>query len=139
MRLSDEQILAGLTHTVQSWFPEEYARKFSTAERMKLAKEGKAMADGSFPVVTTEDLKNAIGLARTPAQRTHIKKQAARLSASKSIPETWAHLGGATVSIEAAAAAGAGVCPTCKGTGKIEGGTMVGMMKCPTCKGTGKA
>lgn len=70
--------------------PEEYARRFSTAERRKLADKGHAMSDLSFPVETTDDLDNAIGLARTPAQRAHVKKQAKRLGASGKIPDTWA-------------------------------------------------
>lgn len=94
MRPSDDAITARLSRTIEGWFPEEYARDFSTEERRTLAKSGAAMPDGSFPIVTTEDLKNAIQLARTPAQRAHIKKRAAALGASKAIPETWAFLGG---------------------------------------------
>lgn len=72
---------------VQRWFPEEYAKDYSTDQRRKLAKEGKAMPDLSFPIVDTQDLKNAIRLARTPAQRAHIKRRAKALGGS--FPEDW--------------------------------------------------
>lgn len=98
MRPSDADIQARLSRTIRAWFPEEYARDFSAEERRTLAKSGAAMPDGSFPIVTTEDLKNAIHLARSPAQRAHVKKRAASLGASKAIPETWAHLSGQTFS-----------------------------------------
>lgn len=70
--------------------PEEYARRFSMDERRKLAGEGKAMSDLSFPIETTDDLENAIGLARTDGQRSFIKRRAKALGASSKIPGTWA-------------------------------------------------
>lgn len=80
----------GITRTLKGVVERaEHARSFSAEERRKLAKEGKALPDGSFPIATTGDLSNAIKLARTPAQRAHIKKQAARLGASKAIPDEW--------------------------------------------------
>lgn len=83
-----EQALADM---VGRWRPDEdYARNFSTAERRKLASEGKAMSDLSFPIVTTDDLGNAIKLARTDAQRAFVKKRASALNASDRIPDTWA-------------------------------------------------
>ncbi len=42
-----------------------YKRDVSTAERKKLAEQGHALADGSYPIATTEDLKNAATLARS--------------------------------------------------------------------------
>lgn len=67
----------------------EQARSFTKAEREKLAKEGKAMSDLSFPIETRGDLSNAIKLARTGAQRAFIKKRAAALGASNAIPDEW--------------------------------------------------
>lgn len=40
-------------------------RKVSTSERKRLAGEGKALSDGSYPIENTEDLKNAAILARS--------------------------------------------------------------------------
>ena len=69
------------------------AREFSQEEREKLAEEGKAMPDGSFPIVTREDLENAIqaiGRAKDPdAARRHIKKRARELGLEELIPESW--------------------------------------------------
>lgn len=94
MRRSEQEVRTRLTNLNEDWAgqraAEEYARKFSTDERQKLAKQGKAKPDGSFPVESEEDLKNAIGLARSPADRAHVKKQAARLGKSGLIPDTWA-------------------------------------------------
>ena|ERR1051326_5668869 len=54
-------------------------RDFSTDQRKKLAKSGKAMPDGSFPIENCEDAKNAIfsqGRARQQAAVVaHIKKR----------------------------------------------------------------
>lgn len=70
-----------------------YERKFNTAERQKLAKEGKALPDGSFPIVTIKDLKNAIRTIgrssdRVKAQK-HIIKRAKELNALDLIPDDW--------------------------------------------------
>lgn len=69
------------------------AREFSQEERERLASQGKAMPDGSYPIVTREDLENAIqaiGRAKNPdAARRHIKKRAAALGLSELIPEEW--------------------------------------------------
>lgn len=62
-------------------------------KRKQLADEGKALPDGSFPIETVEDLKNAIqsiGRAKDPAAaKRHIRKRAAALGASDLIPDTW--------------------------------------------------
>lgn len=139
MRPSDADIQARLSRTIQNWFPEEYAKDYNTEQRRQLAKEGKCKPDLSFPIVDTEDVKNAVKLARSPSDRAWVKKRAAALGASKMIPETWAALSGQTLTTEQAELAAGGMvpCPTCQGRGEIEGGTMVGPMKCPTCKGAG--
>lgn len=72
---------------------ELYERRFSEPEREKLAKEGKALSDGSFPIVTARDLKNAIkahGRADDPDKaKAHIKKRAKELGRQDLIPEEW--------------------------------------------------
>lgn len=56
---------------------------FNTAERAKLAKEGAAMPDGSFPIRNEADLMNAIhaiGRANNPdAVKAHIRARAKAL------------------------------------------------------------
>ena len=63
------------------------------AQRTKLAKSHYAMPDGSFPIVTTEDLRNAIkayGRAKNKsAVKAHIKKRARALGKSGMVPEHW--------------------------------------------------
>mgnify|MGYP000947796011 CR=1 FL=1 len=69
------------------------AAEFSTSQREKLADEGEAMPDGSFPIRNTADLHNAvrgIGRAKDPAAaRAHIKRRARELHAANVIPDTW--------------------------------------------------
>lgn len=70
------------------------ARSFSDKERQDLAKEGHAMPDGSFPIVTPADLKNAIqayGRAGDKAAaKRHIIKRARQLGKTDMLPEGWA-------------------------------------------------
>lgn len=70
-------------------------RDFSAEERQRLAKSGEAMPDGSFPIVTRDDLENAIraiGRASDPAAaKAHIKKRAKALGASDLIPDEWSN------------------------------------------------
>lgn len=72
---------------------EQKRRQFSDADRTELAKQGKALPDGSFPIVNAEDLRNAIaaiGRAKDPAAaKRHIRKRAAALGLSKLIPASW--------------------------------------------------
>lgn len=69
-------------------------RNISSEERDKMAKDGRAMKDGSYPIANVEDLKNAIqaiGRAKDPAAaKAHIKKRAADLGQSDLIPDGWA-------------------------------------------------
>lgn len=71
----------------------QLARTFTAEEREKLAKSGKALPDGSFPIVTVQDLRNAIqaiGRAKNPARaRRHICKRARALGASNIVPDGW--------------------------------------------------
>lgn len=71
----------------------ELKRAFSPEKRRDLAKSGLALPDGSFPIVTTSDLKNAImafGRAKNKtAAKRHIIKRARALKKDDLIPETW--------------------------------------------------
>jgi hypothetical protein len=64
-------------------------------EREALAKEGKAMPDGAYPIRNIEDLKNAIqayGRAKASERREvrkHIMKRARQLKQWKLVPEHW--------------------------------------------------
>ena len=70
------------------------AREVSQEERDRLAEEGKAMDDGSYPIANCEDLKNAIqaiGRAKDPeATKTHIRKRKNALDCPDvELPDTW--------------------------------------------------
>ena len=68
-------------------------REFSPEKRKQLAQEGKALPDGSFPIVTVGDLKNAISAAGRASNRAvairHIKRRARALGATDQLPEDW--------------------------------------------------
>jgi len=68
-------------------------RKFTTAQRKKMAEEGHAMPDGSFPIGNKTDLMNAIRSwgrgGADPKVKEHIKRRAKALGASDMIPENW--------------------------------------------------
>ena len=72
----------------------EEFRNYDAATRKKMAKNGTAMPDGSFPIADREDLANAIqsiGRAKNPdAARRHIRKRAKALGAESMLPDTWA-------------------------------------------------
>jgi len=66
-------------------------REFSADRRRELAKEGKALPDGSFPIVNVADLRNAIqafgrAKAKGPVAK-HIKRRARALGAEKELPK----------------------------------------------------
>lgn len=69
--------------------------KISQEERIKLAKEGKALSDGAYPIRNVEDLKNAIqayGRSKASERRTvrkHIMKRARQLRQWKLVPDHW--------------------------------------------------
>lgn len=71
----------------------EQARDFSTKTREDLAKSGKAMPGGSFPIPDVDALKRAIklaGKAKDPAAaRRHIIKRARALGVEDLIPDSW--------------------------------------------------
>jgi len=99
----------------------ELKRAFSPEKRRDLAKSGMALPDGSFPIVTTEDLKNAImafGRAKSKAAaKRHIVKRARALKRTDLIPDNWGKKD----------AKGGGV--MCKATGETV------MSPCADCKG----
>ena len=68
-------------------------REFSGEKRQALAEEGKAMPDGSYPIVNAGDLKNAVasyGRAKDPeAVKAHIIARADDLGLTDSLPEGW--------------------------------------------------
>lgn len=68
-------------------------RAFSDERRMDLAKEGMALPDGSYPIVTEADLRNAIqafGRAKDKeAAKKHIMKRARALKLESLIPANW--------------------------------------------------
>lgn len=68
-------------------------REVSDDARQRLADEGKAMPDGSFPIATKADLKNAvraIGRAADPAAvKRHIIRRARALDALDALPDDW--------------------------------------------------
>lgn len=73
---------------------EEYLkREFTQDERDAAAGSGAAMPDGSFPIKSKADLKNAIaaiGRAKNPAKaKAHIKERARALGAEDMLPEGW--------------------------------------------------
>jgi len=64
-----------------------------TAERRRLAEQGKALPDGSFPIRDREDLRDAVqsyGRAsdKDEAKR-WIKKRARELNAEDELPDDW--------------------------------------------------
>lgn len=65
------------------------AAPMSVEERKRMAKNGMAMPDGSFPIPDEEHLRSAIRLARTPEQRRHVIKRARALGKADLIPDTW--------------------------------------------------
>jgi len=68
-------------------------REFTDEQRKKMAGEGKAMKDGSFPIENKDDLKNAIkayGRAKNKAAaKRHIIKRAKALGATDLLPDDW--------------------------------------------------
>lgn len=59
------------------------------AEREVMASKGEAMSDGSFPIGNADELKVAVGLAKTAAQRLFAMQRARALDKASLIPDTW--------------------------------------------------
>lgn len=68
-------------------------RAFSEDRRMAMAKEGMALPDGSYPIASEEDLRNAIqafGRAKDKeAAKRHIMKRAREMGKENLIPANW--------------------------------------------------
>lgn len=68
-------------------------RAFSDEKRGEMAQEGSALPDGSYPIASENDLKNAIqasGRAKNKDEaKRHIMKRAKALGLSKLIPVNW--------------------------------------------------
>lgn len=69
-------------------------RDFTSKERKTLASTGKALPDGSFPIVNEADLHNAvraIGRASNPAEaKAHIMARAKAMGMESALPDDWA-------------------------------------------------
>ncbi len=72
---------------------DEERKDFSTDKRKQLAKSGAALPDGSFPIVTVQDLQNAISAfgraSDKAAAKAHIIKRAKALGRTDLIPDDW--------------------------------------------------
>lgn len=68
-------------------------RQFTAEQRKEMADKGHALPDGSFPIATTGDLKNAIkafGRAKDKAKaKAHIIARAKALKATNLLPDDW--------------------------------------------------
>ena len=76
------------------WAGSAFGKRERTMEtRRRLAQEGLAMPDGSYPIVTVQDLRNAIqafGRTDNPrATKEHIKRRARALGRTDLLPENW--------------------------------------------------
>ena len=71
----------------------EFKKSYSAEDRQKLADQGEAMEDGSFPIADEEDLHNAIqsvGRAKDSGKAmAHIKKRARALGCTDQLPDHW--------------------------------------------------
>lgn len=71
-------------------------KDYDAAARKRMAGNGQAMPDGSFPIADEEDLRNAIQsvgrAADQDAARAHIKKRARALGKTALLPEDWASI-----------------------------------------------
>jgi hypothetical protein len=100
-----ERVYADLEHDYPHLGPKEWestmalvmleARDVSTKERQRLAKEGKAMPGGRYPIANAQDLKNAIQAygrgkpSDKPAIKRHIIRRAKALGLTDLLPEGW--------------------------------------------------
>lgn len=83
-----------LTTTSNSTSADILNAKYNTDDRKRMASNGEAMADGSYPIADAEDLDNAIravgrGNGDHGAIRQHIIKRAKALGLSSKIPDNW--------------------------------------------------
>jgi hypothetical protein len=101
-----------------------YKRDIDTATRQRLASEGKALKDGTYPIETETDMHNAYGLARSK----HGKwKAALKLISRRARQEGWTPPGRKDKVAAKAAEPGTAKCK-CGDTGMMDG------KPCPSCK-----
>jgi hypothetical protein len=118
-----------------------YKRDIDTETRRKLAAEGNALPNLSYPIENKEDLGSAATLARSghgdvAAARRLISRRAKELGVEnplKSDDKVKASKSGKKPPVDGKDG-GKPKCPACKGSGTIRDGGM----KCPACKGKGK-
>lgn len=88
-----EEIELSKNETAAIEAEEYFKREFTTERRRALARTNQAMADGSYPIVNTDDLKNAIraiGRAKSPGKtKKHIIRRARALGATDRLPDAW--------------------------------------------------
>ena len=97
--LGDVSVLTGATPAYNETtaevraLVEEHRKDYTTKQRKQMAKDGTAMADGSYPIADVADLKNAIqavGRASDQAAvKAWIKKRAKALGATDQLPDDW--------------------------------------------------
>ena len=89
----DRSIFNNSINTKPERLGEIFKRERSAETRRRLAQSGEAMPDGSYPIVTVEDLRNAIqafGRTDNPrATKEHIMRRARALGRTDLIPENW--------------------------------------------------
>jgi hypothetical protein len=89
----DKSIFANSRSGKPQKLSELFKRDRSMETRRRLAESGEAMPDGSYPIVTIEDLRNAIqafGRSDDPrATKEHIKRRARALGRTDLLPENW--------------------------------------------------
>lgn len=107
-----------------------YKRDIDTATRSRLASEGKALSDGSYPIETESDMHNAYTLARSK----HGKwKAALKLIARRAKQEGWTPPGKQDKVAAKGAKPQVTKCMKCDGSGMTDG------KPCPDCKKGKKA
>lgn len=89
----NRSIFENARSTKPSQVGELFKRERTMETRRRLAEQGLAMPDGSYPIVTVEDLRNAIqafGRTDNPrATKEHIMRRARALGRTDLIPENW--------------------------------------------------
>lgn len=90
-----EEVTEAISAVTDAAEAEYYGAEFTQSQRERLAKKGKAMPDGSFPIRNRSDLQNAIQ-SWGRAKKSHkaqvkklIKMRAKQLGAMKDIPKNW--------------------------------------------------
>ena len=95
MPMTEEERRVMMTKDIWGGYfsPDLQKRNFNTAQRKKMAEQGHAMPDGSYPIGNKNDLMNAIRSwgrgGADPKVKAHIKRRAKELGAEDMIPENW--------------------------------------------------